>query len=173
MLRSIRNTLAGLWTLIVGLRVTHQNFWLPRITVHYPREEAGKLEGFRGHIELISSEEDPIVPKCIVCGNCSQICPSGCIKITSKKVPVEPEKKEGEDSEGEEKPKKKKTKKQLTQFNLDFNYCCLCGLCVQNCPANSLRFSNEIYLAGESREEFEFDLLQRLQTQAHTQKEKD
>ena len=44
--------------------------------------------------------------------------------------------------------------------------CSLCGLCVQTCPVSSLAFSKDVYLAGGSRKDFEFDLLKRLRDRA-------
>ncbi|MFO7817767.1 MAG: 4Fe-4S binding protein [Thermodesulfobacteriota bacterium] len=165
MLKSIHKNISGLWSLIVGLRVTGQNFFRPQITVHYPRQEADNVQDYRGHVELVPSKQDPKIPKCIACGACARICPSGCIHIQSEKIPLQTEGKETEKEE-ENKAKTSRSKKILTKFNLDFNYCSLCGLCVQNCPVNSLRFSNNIYLAGHSPQEFRFDLLQRLRNQS-------
>jgi NADH-quinone oxidoreductase subunit I len=60
----------------------------------------------------------------------------------------------------------KKSKPELQSFVLDFTYCSQCGLCVQNCPVGSLRFSHDVFLAGFSRDEFVFDLLAKLKKQA-------
>ncbi len=86
----LRDTAVGLWSLLVGLKVTAMNFVRPEITIHYPREVSPTLEGFRGHIELVPSEEDPSKSKCIACGNCVRTCPSACITMKSEK----PKKKE-------------------------------------------------------------------------------
>jgi NADH-quinone oxidoreductase subunit I len=32
---------------------------------------------------------------------------------------------------------------------------------VENCPTKALRFSNDVYLAGFFREDFEYDLIER------------
>ncbi|MFW5997407.1 MAG: 4Fe-4S dicluster domain-containing protein, partial [Desulfovermiculus sp.] len=98
---------------------------------------------------------------------CVRMCPSSCITLTA----IKPKKKAAEDKESAaaesgEKAKPKKAKPELESFVLDFNYCSLCGQCVQNCPVDSLRYTSDVYQAGFSRQEFVFDLLARLHDQA-------
>ncbi|SDO05686.1 NADH-quinone oxidoreductase subunit I [Desulfonauticus submarinus] len=172
----LKEAFDGLVSLIVGLKITGENFLKPNVTIHYPREVVTPtgLEGYRGHIELVPKENNPFVPKCIACGLCENICPSGCIKIKIVKEPIETKTVHTPHPDIQDTPldiKHKvapppKMRKKLFSFELDYNYCSLCGLCVQNCPAGSLKFSKDIYLAGYSRKEFEFDLLARLQNQA-------
>jgi len=163
-------TLRGLHSLLIGLGVTRNNLFRSSVTVHYPRETAN-LEGFRGPVELVPTEEDPTKPKCTACGNCIRICPSDCLYMTAakpkKKEPQEDTSFNGQTAEESktEKPAKK-PKPEPQSFVLDFTYCSQCGLCVQHCPVGSLRFSNDVYLAGFSREEFVFDLLAKLKSQA-------
>ncbi|MDZ7759438.1 MAG: 4Fe-4S binding protein [Desulfovermiculus sp.] len=161
-----RDTIMGLWSLLVGLKVTAGNFARPQVTVHYPRQTVPSLEGYRGHIELVPLEDNPFKSKCIACYTCARTCPSACISLTATKPKKKEADQESTDSETGEKSKGKKAKPELESFVLDFNYCCLCGLCVQTCPAGALRFSTNVYLAGFSRQEFVFDLMARLHNQA-------
>ncbi|MDQ7031913.1 MAG: 4Fe-4S double cluster binding domain-containing protein [Desulfonauticus sp.] len=165
----------GIWSLIVGLKITAKNFLKPTITVHYPRETVptDKLEGYRGHIELVPKPKDPFTPKCIMCNLCATVCPSGCIKLVTVKEPIEEKSKSGTNTQEDKKTAKKKFKKKLVAFELNYNYCSLCGLCVQNCSVKSLRFSKDIYLAGYSKEEFEYDLLARLRAKAKVKSAKE
>ena len=175
LVKRLRDTAAGLWSLLVGLKVTAWNIVQPQITIHYPREVSPTLEGFRGHIELVPSEDDPYKSKCIACGNCVRECPSSCITMKSER----PQKKETEQEQsssgdqeqsGEKKEAKgKKPKPVMVAFRVDFNYCSLCGQCVAICPSGALRFSQNYYLAGFSREEFDIDLVARLQSKAKEQ----
>lgn len=168
----IRRALEGLWTLLVGLGVTGNQFCRPAVTVHYPRQTVKNLDTYRGPIELVPSDKDPGTSKCILCGMCAQTCPSGCIEIEShQEEEADPPGTEanvapaGADAGAEEKkapPKKKKKIKVMDKYLLKFHLCSLCGQCVQVCPANALRFSREVYLAGTSRSDFEFDLLARM-----------
>lgn len=173
MIKTLKEAVTGVWSMLVGLKITGINFFQPQVTVHYPRQTA-PLEGYRGHIELVAKEDEPYKSKCVACGTCYQMCPSSCIDLRAKPqvndsqpvlpphpdmagLPLEFKRKLMHPAESVKEPE---------YFNLDYNYCSLCGLCVQNCPAGALRFSSDVYLAGYSRQEFEYDLMARLRYQA-------
>ena len=169
----LKKSLLGLWSLVVGLAVTGNQFFRHTVTVHYPRQTVDNLATFRGPLELVPSSGDPGRPHCIVCGICAQNCPSNCIEIKSHieelaeaEDPKGPP--AGGEGEGEKKaPAKKKRKiKVIDSFTQVFHLCSLCGLCVQNCPGEGLRFSQDVYLAGFSRSDFELDLLARMRARA-------
>ncbi len=169
----IAKKVASMWSLIVGLKVTTKNFFQPQVTVHYPRQSVDNLGTFRGHIELVGQPKEPATPRCITCMLCATVCPSQCITITKAKAPPpEPVKKLPEHDDGpvptpeKAPPPKAKVVKTPATFELNYNTCSLCGLCVQNCPVSSLRFSTDAYAAGFSRQEFEYDLMARLRLQA-------
>jgi NADH-quinone oxidoreductase subunit I len=61
---------------------------------------------------------------------------------------------------------KESKRKELEAYHLNYNLCSLCGTCVEKCPVGSLRFSQNVYLAGYTRKDFEFELLSRLRSQA-------
>ena len=176
---TIRKTLSGLWSLIVGLKVTGKEFCKPWLTVHYPRQEVTNLDTYRGHIDLVSLPDNLAEPRCVVCGRCEEICPSGCIRIEMH-LPGEGQTTENtqrnlllisnvplpNSSAREPVNSSDKILRILDGFYLNYNLCSLCGLCVQNCPVSSLTFSSDVYLAGRTREDFEFDLIQRLKVRA-------
>lgn len=141
----------GLKSLAVGLGITAKEFFKPVVTVPYPYKTIKMSDRYRGHIELIEDENGE--PKCVACGMCQRACPSGCISLTSKSVSYEVEVK------GEMKTKKKKV---LTGYDLNFTTCSLCGQCVENCNFDAITFSKEYNLASFNREDFHFDLLNRL-----------
>ena len=64
-----------------------------------------------------------------------------------------------------EKPKDK-TPKDPEKFLYDYSLCSLCGTCMENCPVGALAFTGSTYLAGFSRNDFHFDLVQVLKNQA-------
>lgn len=169
---TLGETVKGLWSLIVGLKITGVEFFKPKITIHFPRKEVDNLGTYRGHVDLVPRDDDPLTAKCIMCGQCVDACPSGCLSFTMHVegdpvitaarpplklgldvtlIPSQPK-----DKAPEEMPRV------LDGFLLNYNLCSLCGLCVQTCPVSSLKFSREAYLAGQSRAEFEFNLLTRL-----------
>ena len=171
MMREFGKALQGLWSLAIGLGVTFRAFVRPQITVHYPRAtvDDANLRTYHGHVELIGRDDQPAVPLCISCGMCAMNCPSACLTVVKQKAPkpTPEQKKAMEEAEARgEKVKKPVAPKDPASFTYDFSLCSLCGTCVESCPADSLRFSNEIYQAGFDRKDFHFDLLARLRGQA-------
>lgn len=156
-LDDIKRAAQGMWSLIVGLNITGKYFLKPNVTIHYPRQEVDNLATFRGHIELIPDDNDPMTPRCISCGSCAKACPSGCITVIKKKAPAPT-------PEEAEKGIKPKAPKDPEAFDLDFTLCSLCGQCVAACPADAIRFSQNINIAGTSRQDFHFDLLARMRS---------
>ena len=134
--------IGGLWSLFIGMFITGKEFFSPTVTVQYPYQKLEMSDNYRGHIQLIADEKGK--PKCVVCMMCQRACPSGCITLA------------GEKPEGEK-------KKVLTQYSLDFTKCSLCGSCVESCNFGAIEFSKEYELAGYRKEDFIFDLLQRLE----------
>ncbi len=132
-------------SLFTGMGITIKEFFRPPVENHifYPHEHIEMSARFRGHIELIPGDEEK-PHKCIVCGMCQRGCPSGCITVAG-------EKREGVKG------------KVLTEYTLDFTKCSLCGICVESCKPNAIQFSKDYNLASTRREDFVFDLLQRLE----------
>ena len=142
MVTYFKDIYSGLISLFIGMGVTYREFFKPTVTVQYPYETLTMTERYRGHIELIENEEGK--PSCVACGLCQRACPSACITLAGEKL------------EGEK-------KKVLTKHILDFTRCSLCGSCVESCNFNAIQFSKEYNLASTRREDFIFDLLQRLE----------
>jgi NADH-quinone oxidoreductase subunit I len=138
-IRYFREILLGLYSLAVGMGVTFRSMFLAPVTVRYPHESLTMYPRFRGHIELIRDGETG-QPNCVVCLMCQKACPSRCIAV------------EGEKPEGGK-------RKVATSFILDFTTCSLCGLCVESCKFDAIRYSKAYNLAGTRREEFIMDLL--------------
>jgi len=145
MIEYFREIFSGLWSLLVGMKLTLRYSLQPTITCHYPFETLDITPNFRGHTDL-AIDLDTADHKCIVCGMCENACPSQCITVV------------GEKPEGSK-------KKVLTGYGLDFTKCSLCGNCVEVCPTSALEYSQEYQLAGFSRHDFHFDLLARLREQ--------
>lgn len=151
----------SIWSLAAGLLVTGRSFLKPQRTVHFPRQVLKNVHSFHGHIEHIGTDLDPSVPRCISCMMCERACPSGCICITAaQKTPRSAESQATPASAAPANPRAPLI------FELDFSLCSLCGLCVEACPVDSLRFSHNIYPVWTSRKEFKIDLLKRLKAQA-------
>ncbi len=134
----MKRALIELWTgfasLLTGMRITLQQFFKKDVTVRYPHQVLKMPKRYRGHVVLV---RDPETGKslCVACKSCQKACPSECIVVDGLK-------KEGE------------KKKSVTEFNLDFTKCSLCGSCVEVCPADALEFSKDYNLASTSKEQF-------------------
>lgn len=146
MIKALKETGAGLWSLLVGMRITIGQFFKPTVTLHYPHETPKMPARFRGHIELV---RDPSTGRaiCYACKLCEKACPSDCITVEGAKL------------EGAK-------KKSVTEYRLDFTKCSLCGSCVEACRDAAIRFSREYNQASLNKEDYVMDLFQRLQNEA-------
>lgn len=142
MKQAIKDLVGGFVSLLVGMRITIQQFFKKQVTVHYPHETLPIPSRYRGHVVLVN---DPETGKslCIACKSCQKACPSECIVV------------DGIKREGEK-------RKSVTDFKLDFTKCSLCGSCVEVCPVEALTFSKEYNLASTSKDNFyQIDLVKR------------
>ena len=84
----IRNIYRGVYTVLIGMRVTIRQFFKPNVTHQYPYEHDFEKKrnvreipkGYRG--QLYNRTED-----CIGCKKCEMICPVDCIIIDATKLP--------------------------------------------------------------------------------------
>lgn len=145
MLKAITDNLKGLYSLLVGLKITGKFFFSKQPTVYYPREVVDPEinVSYRGPLELIPNDEGRT--RCISCMLCVRACPSNCLKVVK-----------GKDKED----------KKPVEWTYDFSLCSLCGTCVDVCPAKALKFSHHIYMVSYTREELKLNLLARLAEKA-------
>ncbi|MDR2404816.1 MAG: 4Fe-4S dicluster domain-containing protein [Deltaproteobacteria bacterium] len=147
MRRAIWDNLKGLYSLLVGMKITICFLFSPRKTVHYPRKvvEPENVINYRGPLELKRGKVDAAKTPCISCQLCVKACPGNCLTVTKSKDSKAPE-----------------------AWLYDFSYCCLCGACVETCPTSALAFSHKVYLVTRTREELVLDLLADLKERAKT-----
>jgi NADH-quinone oxidoreductase subunit I len=144
MMTYVKEILVGFYSLLAGMAVTIRYFVKPIVTVQYPRQKLEMTPSYRGHTELLIDPETG-THTCIACEMCARICPSKLITVEGVKV----------------EPKKKLPSK----YVIEYQYCSLCGLCLESCPTNALKWSNEYRLANFRREDSVIDLLARLANQ--------
>ena len=142
---SILEVPRGFWSLLTSMRVTLTQFFKPVVTVPYPRKTLPIPARYRGHIVLTSDPETGR-PFCTACKLCERACPSDCILVDGVKLAGE-------------------KKKSVTEFKLDFTKCSLCGACVEVCPFDAIRFYKNYNLASTSKEDYVFDLVERLKAE--------
>ena len=123
--------------LLAGLWITLRNFFRPHITLEYPRERPDLAPRFRGMPRLRRNPETG-EELCVGCLLCEQACPDDCISIVVQKRPS---------GKG----------KMAKSFMIDYERCCLCGLCVDPCPTTpitAIYMSHDYELSDFSRVEF-------------------
>ncbi len=123
-----------LWELLVGMMVVIRNQFRAKVTVQYPKERVPLRPRFRG-VPRLRYDPKTLEELCISCLLCEQICPDDCIAIEWEKAPS---------GKG----------RVLKEFIIDYQRCCLCGLCVDPCPTKPLTaiyMSHDYELAGSDR----------------------
>lgn len=122
-------------SLLKGLSVTGKEFVTPKITETYPdnRDNLPVAPRFRAVLELIYDAEGH--HRCIACGTCERVCPNNTISLAISTR---------ETWDG-------KKKKHLDKYIYDLGSCTLCNLCVDKCPTDALRFSNDFEQATFTR----------------------
>ena len=131
----IKSIFKGLWTLLIGMKITLKEFFTPKVTQCYPenRETLKIADRFRATLVMITDEN--VNNKCTACGLCSINCPNQTIKITSHMEETE---------EG-------KKKKVLDAYLYDIGSCTFCQLCVEGCPTKAIEFTNDFEQAVFTR----------------------
>jgi NADH-quinone oxidoreductase subunit I len=146
MINYVKEILVGFWSLLAGMAVTIRYFTKPIVTVQYPRQKLAMTPRYRGHTEFVLDDETK-THRCIACEMCSRICPSQLISLEGVKVDAK--------------------KKVPSSYVIAYQYCSLCGLCVEVCPTKALKFSDEYLLVGFRREDSEIDVFARMQKQQY------
>jgi len=128
-----KNTWEGLYTILIGMKITWKHLFVPSVTLQYPEERAKLPERARNRLFLNYND-------CIGCMQCAAACPVNCIEIeTVKGIPTDmPD------------PTSKGQKKALwvTKFDIDEGKCCFCQLCVAPCPTEAI-YMTDIYEYSE------------------------
>lgn len=123
----------GIWTVLVGMKITFKHLFVPNVTIQYPSVRVPMPERVRNRLYVNMDD-------CIGCDQCSRACPVSCISIdTVKSLPSEDL---GVTSNG------KKKALWVTKFDIDFAKCCYCQLCVFPCPTNCI-YMTDVYEFSE------------------------
>ena len=123
----LKNTWDGIFTVLVGMKITFKHLFTPAVTIQYPDVKVTLPERVRNRLYVN-------IDDCIGCDQCSRACPVSCIEIeTVKSVP-------GDDLGITSNGKKKAL--WVTKFNIDIAKCCYCQLCVFPCPTECIYMTN-------------------------------
>lgn len=119
MKKYINDIWLGVFTVLVGMKITFAHMFMKKVTVQYPDERYPIPDNARNRLYINMDD-------CIGCDQCAKACPVRCITIeTAKSLPTEDL---GTTSNGQKK------RLWVTRFDVDFAKCCFCGLCTYPCP---------------------------------------
>jgi NADH-quinone oxidoreductase subunit I len=127
--------------LFVGLMVTLRHLFRSNVTEQYPKERPTFRPRFRG-VPRLRDHEDVEGRLCAGCMQCAKVCPTNCITVITE-------------------TRKTGKGKQPKVFLIDYERCCVCGLCAEVCgskPIPALYMSHDYELAQVDRREFMADL---------------
>ncbi|MHC4606069.1 MAG: NuoI/complex I 23 kDa subunit family protein [Planctomycetota bacterium] len=125
--RWARDIVEGLFTVLVGMKVTIRHFLEKPVTMFYPEERWTLPERFRGLIKVDNTQ-------CLACEACARACPVDCIEIeTRKKI-------EGKG-------------KETVKLIVNYQKCMYCGFCEASCPTGGLWHSHDYENSSETRDE--------------------
>jgi NADH-quinone oxidoreductase subunit I len=140
----IYNFWQGLYTILVGMKVTLRHVFIPAVTIQYPSVKPQLPERERNRLYVNMDD-------CIGCDQCARACPVNCIEIeTVKSIP-------GEDLGTTSNGKKKAL--WVTTFNIDFAKCCYCQLCVFPCPTECIYMTDVYEFSEFKRENLVYDFV--------------
>ncbi len=133
----LKNTWEGIWTVLVGMKVTLKHLFVPSVTIQYPDVKLPLPERARNRLYVNMDD-------CIGCDQCARACPVDCIEIeTVKALPTDDL---GVTSNG------KKKALWVTKFDIDIAKCCYCGLCTYPCPTECI-YMTDVYEFSEYKRE--------------------
>lgn len=123
--------------ILQGLLVTLKHYFSRKVTVQYPEKVKEPAARFRGLLRLYRDEKGE--PLCIACKACQRICPTNCFEI------------EGARREGSKVLRP-------TRYDWKLDRCSFCGLCVEVCPTDAIRFSREFRMSLVGKDHLHFRL---------------
>lgn len=117
--------------LFLGLFVSIQYFFYPKVTLNYPFEKGQLSSRFRGEHALrrYSTGEE----RCIACKLCEAVCPAQAITIESE-------------------PRLDGSRKAVV-YDIDMTKCIYCGFCQEACPVDAVVETQNFEFSVELREE--------------------
>jgi len=123
----------GLWTVLVGMRITWRHLFTRSVTLQYPTVKWPLPP--RSRMRLFMKYED-----CIGCGQCVRACPVQCIYLRNEKRPA--------DAPPIWASTGQPIKLHVALFDIDMSLCCYCNLCTFPCPTECLYMTPEYEFAS-------------------------
>ncbi|MEE9225499.1 MAG: NADH-quinone oxidoreductase subunit I [Bacteroidota bacterium] len=134
-----RNIWMGIYTVLIGMKVTWGHLFVPAVTIQYPDVKLKLPDRARNRLYVN-------IDDCIGCDLCSKACPVDCIYIdTIKSIP-------GDDLGITSNGMKKRL--WVPKFDIDIAKCCYCGLCVYPCPTECIKMTDVFEFSEFERHNF-------------------
>jgi NADH-quinone oxidoreductase subunit I len=139
-----KNIWLGLYTTLIGLKITFGHIFTKKVTIQYPHERYPIPDIARNRLYVNITD-------CTGCKRCVTACPVSCIAIDiMKSLPTEDL---GTNSKGT------KRKLWITKFEIDFAKCCFCGLCTTSCAASCINSTTFFEYSEYEREKLKYSFV--------------
>jgi formate hydrogenlyase subunit 6/NADH:ubiquinone oxidoreductase subunit I len=132
MIQWFKDVWEGVFTVLVGMKITWRHLFTSPITLQYPSVKWSLPP--KSRMRLFMKFED-----CIGCGQCVRACPVNCISLKAEKRPA--------DAPPAWAASGQPIKLHVAVFDIDMSLCCYCNLCTYPCPTECLYMTTEYEFA--------------------------
>jgi formate hydrogenlyase subunit 6/NADH:ubiquinone oxidoreductase subunit I len=154
------NIWLGIYTILIGMKITFSHLFKRAVTIQYPDERLQLPERERNRLFVN-------IDDCIGCDQCVRACPVDCIYLeTIKAVPGDIVGRTGVTSNG------KKKALFVPTFTIDIAKCCYCQLCVFPCPTECIYMTDVFEFSEYKRDNLIYEFTDMTPEQAEEKRKK-